>query len=253
MAKKSSTLWLIIALITMFSVPARARDLYWYLAASMTRPGREIVKKFNVEHRPCTIILITGGSGQLLSKIMAAGRGDLYTPAAMTYAVKAKKLGLLKTYRPLIAQTPVFALSAGGGQKIHTWSDLSKPGVRIGLGNPKTMALGKSYQLIEEKMGPELRAKIAANKVAEAVNVSQIISYLKADIIDAGIAFDSTAKANNLAYIEIPAAYNHIEIAPLIRLRSEKSAKDSKQFTAFILNHLNIFKKYGFRPAGNAP
>ncbi len=253
MTKKMSILWLIIALTTIFSIPAGAKDLYWYLAASMTKPGREIVKKFNESRRPCTVILITGGSGQLLSKIMAAGRGDLYTPAAMTYAVKAKKLGLLKTYRPLIAQTPVFALSATGRQNIHTWSDLSKPGVRIGLGNPKTMALGKSYQQIKEKMGPELRAKFTSNKVVEAVNVSQIISYLKADIIDAGIAFDSTAKANNLAYIEIPAAYNHIEIAPLIRLRSEKSARDSGLFTAFILKHLNIFKKYGFQPAGNAP
>lgn len=253
MPKKTSALWIVIAMITAFSVPARAADLYWYLAASMTKPGREIVKRFNQGHHPFTVILITGGSGQLLSKIISAGKGDLYTPAAMTYAAKAEKLGLLKSYRPLIAQTPVFALSAGGRQKIHSWSDLSKPGIRIGLGNPRTMALGKSYEQIKKKMGPQPRAGIARNKVVEVVNVSQIISYLKANIIDAGIAFDSTAKANHLTYIKIPAACNHTEIAPLIRLKSEKNTKSSNLFTTFINNHLNIFKKYGFRPAGTAP
>ncbi|MFW8601822.1 molybdate ABC transporter substrate-binding protein [Desulfobacterota bacterium M19] len=253
MPKKTLTLWVVTTLITAFSVPAGAANLYWYLAASMSRPGREIVKRFNERHHPFTVILITGGSGQLLSKIISAGRGDLYTPAAITYAAKAEKLGLLKNYRPLIAQTPVFALSTADRQKIHSWSDLSKPGIRIGLGNPGTMALGKSYELIKKKMRPQSRTGIARNKVVEAVNVSQIISYLKANIIDAGIAFNSTAKANNLTYIEIPAACNHTEIAPLIRLKSEKSSKNSVLFTAFILKHMNIFKKYGFKPARTTP
>ena len=249
MPKKLLSIWIALALLTAFSGPVKAADLYWYLAASMTKPGKEMVKKFNQGDHPFTVILITGGSGQLLSKIASAGKGDLYTPAAMAYVAKAEKLGLVKNHRPLIEQTPVFALSASGKQKIHTWSDLTGPGVRIGLGNPKTMALGRSYQQIQEKMGPELTAKIAGNKVVEGVNVSQIINYLKADIVDAGIAFDSTAKANNLAYIEIPAAYNHPEIAPLIRLKSEVNEENSNLFIGFILNHLDIFKKHGFRPA----
>ncbi len=250
MPKKLLTILMAFTLLMAFSGPVKAADLYWYLAASMTRPGKEMVKKFNQGDHPFTVILITGGSGQLLSKIASAGKGDLYTPAAMAYVAKAEKLGLVKSYSPLIEQTPVFALSASGRQKIHTWSDLSRPGVRIGLGNPRTMALGRSYQQIQEKMGPELAAKIAGNKVVEAVNVSQIISYLKADIIDAGIAFDSTAKANNLAYIEIPASYNHKEIAPLIKLKSEGSEGNSNLFIGFIRDHLDIFKKYGFRPVG---
>ena len=245
---KLVSIWLTIVASTLFSRPVSAADLYWYLAASMTKPGKEMVETFNRGDHPFTVILITGGSGQLLSKITAAGKGDLYTPAAMSYVAKAERLGLLKSHRPLIVQTPVFALSANGRQKIHNWSDLTKPGIRIGLGNPRTMALGRSYLQIQEKMGPELTARFTRNKVVEAVNVSQVINYLNADIVDAGIAFDSTARANNLSYIEIPEPYNHQEIAPLIRLKSEANEEDTNLFIDFIRNNIAIFVKHGFRP-----
>ena len=64
-------------------------------------------------------------------------------------------------------------------KKISVWDDLLNPGVRIGLGNSKTMALGRSYEKIKEKMGTKLTGKIDANKVVEGVNVSQIVNYLK--------------------------------------------------------------------------
>jgi len=245
--KQLGSIWFAVAILMAFSRSVTAADLYWYLGAAMTKPGREMVETFNRGDHPFTVILITGGSGQLLSKIAAAGKGDLYAPAALSYVAKAEGLGLLKSHRPLIAQTPVFALSASGKQKIHNWSDLTGPGVRIGLGNPKTMALGRSYLQIQEKMGPELTARFTRNKVVETVNLSQLINYLKADIIDAGIAFDSTAGANNLGYIEIPAAYNHPEIAPLIRLTSEANEENTSLFINFIMGNLAIFEKHGFR------
>ena len=248
MMKRSGLIWFAVAILMTFPRPVSAADLYWYLAASMTKPGQEMVETFNRGDHPFAVILITGGSGQLLSKITAAGKGDLYTPAAISYVAKTDSLGLLKSHSSLIVQTPVFALSAGGKEKIQTWSDLTKSGMRIGLGNPKTMALGRSYLQIQEKMGPELTGQFSRNKVVEAVNVSQLINYLKADIVDAGIAFDSTAKANNLSYIEIPAAYNHPEIAPLIRLKSEANEENSRLFIDFINNNLAIFEKHSFRP-----
>lgn len=247
MLKKLVSICFAVVAVTMFSRPVSAADLYWYLGASMTKPGKEMVETFNRGDHPFTVILITGGSGQLLSKITAAGKGDLYTPASLSYVAKTKNLGLLKTHSPLIVQTPVFALSADGRQKIHNWSDLTGPEIRIGLGNPKTMALGRSYLRIQEKMGPELTAQLNRNKVVEAVNISQIINYLKSDIVDAGIAFDSTARANNLNYIEIPEAYNHQEIAPLIILKCEANEENTQLFIDFIMNNLAFFEKHGFK------
>jgi molybdate transport system substrate-binding protein len=240
---------LTVTLFACTSTFSYATELYWYLGASMTKPGQEITKLFNKGNPAFSVVLITGGSGQLLSKISAAGKGDLYTPAGLHYVKKTEKLGLLKNYSRLIDQTPVFALSASGQKKIHTWDDLTTPGVRIGLGNPATMALGRSYLKIQKKMGPELATTFKQNMVVETMNVSQVINYLKTDIIDAGIAFDSTAKANQLQYIKIPQKYNHVETAPLITLTNETNSDNTEYFIQFIRNHLDIFIKYGFQPA----
>ncbi len=244
------TLFVVLLTLILTSAMASATDLYWYLAASMTKPGKEIVKLFNNEEHSFQVILISGGSGQLLAKISSSRKGDLYTPAAMSYVQHVEKIDLLGSVVPLIVQTPVFALSASGKQKISSWDDLTTPGIRIGLGNSKTMALGKSYERIKEKMGAKLAGEIAANKVVEGVNVSQIVNYLKTDIIDAGIAFDSTARSSNLNYIPVPAGYNHQETAPLIRLKSEGNKGNTTLFTEFILANMVIFEKYGFMAAG---
>ena len=236
------------SLVISTSFFSQAADLYWYLAASMTKPGQEITQLFNSSKAPFSVILITGGSGQLLSKIRAAGKGDLYTPAGLHYVKKTEKLGLLKNYSRLINQIPVFALSINGQKKIHSWNELTTPGIRIGLGNPATMALGRSYLKIQNKMGRELATAFEQNMVVETMNVSQIINYLKTDIIDAGITFDSTARANQLHYIKIPPIYNHVETAPLITLNSETNSDNTRRFIQFIHNNLDIFIKHGFQP-----
>lgn len=249
MSKKRIVYLLILTTLTFSTGTAIATDLYWYLAASMTKPGKELVTSFNSEKHPFKVVLISGGSGLLLAKISSSRKGDLYTPAAMTYAQHLEKIGLVASVTPLLIQTPVFALSTTGKDKVNSWEDLMTPGVRIGLGNPKTMALGKSYEKIKKKMSPDLHTKIAANKVVDGLNVSQIVNYLKTNIIDAGISFDSTARANKLDYIVIPKTYNHQEIAPLIRLKSETNRTNSDLFIKFIAANMAIFKKHGFQPA----
>jgi molybdate transport system substrate-binding protein len=242
----------LLALLCFFiptTTNASSSDIYWYLASSMTKPGKELVQRFNDQQHSFQVVLITGGSGQLLAKISSSKTGDLYTPAAMPYVQHVKKIDLLFSVVPFLIQTPVFALSTNGRKKINSWDDLTTPGIRIGLGNPKTMALGKSYEQIKEKMGTKLSDKISANKVVEGVNVSQIINYLKTGIIDAGIAFDSTARANKLQYISIPTVYRHQEIAPLIRLKCESNKTNSNLFTEFIFDNMDIFEKHGFRSA----
>ena len=238
---------LVAVFISSLANPASGRELYWYLASSMSRPGQEIVAAFNQRNQPFTVILLTGGSGQLLSKIKSASKGDLFTPASTSFINQVQNLGLLADHSPLIRQTPVFALSKEGAEKIKSWADLTKSGNKIGLGNPKTMALGRSYQQIKMKMGQELTEKLTANKVVEAINANQIINYLKADIIDAGLSFASTARANDLKYIDIPQEFNKPEIAPLIRL-TIGNQQNCQAFVSFIKANLATFTKYGFGP-----
>lgn len=225
---------------------AWAADLYWYLASSMVKPGKEVAKRFNAEHSNVHVVVVSGGSGQLLSKIVASKKGDLYTPAAADYIAQVQQLGLLEKYQPFIEQRLVFALSKSGQKKIQRFEELHRKGIRIAFGNPKTMALGRLYRRVEEAMGENAAMRLRKNQVVAGLNVSQVINYLQADIVDAGIAFDSAAKANGLAYITLPDSLSLTATAPLIQLKSQRSAVHSRQFIDFLFQSREIFEQYGF-------
>lgn len=229
---------------------AAAKDLYWYLAASMAKPGKEIVARYNQKQTSSHVLLIIGGSGQLLSKIELAGRGDLYTPASDEFLERAREKGLVKSQRLLLYQKPAFGISNGGRAKIKVFSDLVRPGIRLALGNPKTMALGATYLQVEQKMGVKLSGQIRGNSMLEAINISQIVNYLRSDVVDAGLISDTVARANDLDYVDIPESFNVQSTSFLVRLvYSSGDEVDLDRFETFILDQRQIFNKYGFQLA----
>lgn len=238
---------IVLALFLLVSVDLRASDIYWYLASSMAKPGKEITHLFNRRNGSGQVFLIIGGSGQLLSKIYLAKKGGIYTPASRVFLQKAEKLGVVHSYRILLKQKHVFALSASGEKKVSTFSDLAVPGVRIALGNPGTMAIGESYLRIEEEMAKGLAENIRKNTAVVALNISQIVNYLLKDVVDAGVIFDSTARANALKYVEIPEYCNQINAAYLVRLTYQEKQQDLADFEDFIFKQVGVFEKYGFK------
>ncbi|NQU65985.1 MAG: substrate-binding domain-containing protein [SAR324 cluster bacterium] len=231
---------------------AAAKDLYWYLASSMVKPGKDIVAKYHQKQTLSRIFLIIGGSGQLLSKIELAGQGDIYTPASVSFLDRAREKGLVRTERLLLYQTPVFGVSQSGRAKIKTFNDLLRPGIQLALGNPKTMALGATYLQVEEKMGRQLSGQIRANSRLEAINISQIVNYLLSDVVDAGLISDTVARANQLYQVDIPEKFVTRSAAFIIRLAcSTAEEAELERFETFILNQHLIFNKYGFQLAGD--
>ncbi|MFH2131546.1 MAG: substrate-binding domain-containing protein, partial [bacterium] len=227
---------------------ATAGDIYWYLAVSMAKPGREVVARFNEQADGDRVLLILGGSGQLLSKIELARQGDFYTPASDDFLIKASEKGLVQSQRLLLYQKPVFGVSRAGHLKIRAFSDLYRPGVRLALGNANTMALGAAYLQIEERMGRSLAGRIRANSQLEAINISQIVNYLRADVVDAGIIFDTVARANRLDYVEIPESYNSPIGSYFIRLVFSTGSEASlERFETFLFQQTRIFAKHGFQ------
>ena len=156
-------LFLISFCCLFFIRPAFAKspdELYWYLASSMIKPGRDIVHKFNSEHKNIKVLLISGGSGELLSKILASGKGDIYTPASKFFLDKALTAGVVKNYSKLLEQKPVFGLAKKLDEKNITFDDIVSKPYKLAVGNPKTMALGQTFVEIKQKMGEKLSAEI---------------------------------------------------------------------------------------------
>jgi molybdate transport system substrate-binding protein len=221
-------------------------ELYWYLASSMIKPGREIVQKFNHKNKKVKVLLMSGGSGQLLSKILISGKGDLYTPASKFFLDRALQAGIVTNYRKLLEQKPVFGLAKKLEGKNITFNDLVVSHNKLVVGNTETMALGQTFLKIKEKMGTKLSTQIKKNEYVYAISVAQIVNYVLSGVVDAGLMFDSVAKANGISYVNIPERYNVPECAYLVTLKSCTDTEDVKIFEKYIFQHAEIFEKYGF-------
>jgi molybdate transport system substrate-binding protein len=236
----------LIFLLCLFGNTVYSDTLYWYLAASISKPGIEITQKFNASQSEFKVVVIPGGSGNLFSKLLASQTGDLYTPAASDYLEKSNQAGIVLTVTELLKQTPVFGLSSSGSKVIRNFSNLLKPGIRLALGNENTMALGKTYLKIEKKLPLNVNQGIQKNTIVKAMNVNQIVNYVKLDVVDAGIMFETVANSHGLAFINIPERSNVIETAYLITLKFSKHPKQVEKFKKYLAMDKTIFSKYGF-------
>ncbi|MDY0212146.1 MAG: substrate-binding domain-containing protein [Desulfuromonadaceae bacterium] len=237
---------LLFCLVLLIPGAASGADIYWYVAAGMLRPGTEIAQLYNSAQDKHNVILITGGSGQLISKIRASNQADLYLPASSKFLHQAEKYALVQNSQPLLRMWPVFAISPKSKKNIETMEDLSADGVLLAMGNSETMALGEIYQQIEPKLPLDLAKGLHRNTRIDSINIQQTVSYLHQGTVDAGLLFDSVAATHGLRYVEIPAAWNVATQAYLVELKCSKEPEATAEFVAFIRAHKDIFRTHGF-------
>ncbi|WP_025270526.1 molybdate ABC transporter substrate-binding protein [Hippea sp. KM1] len=235
----------IVFILTLFARTAFSYQLYWFSSAAIKKPSQKIAKLFNKTHKD-KVILINGGTGQVLQQMILSKKGDIYTCIDPKFFKIAQKKGLVLGFERFIRLTPVMGLSQKGKQKIKNFKDLFKDNIKIAAGNPKTMALGKTYFHILNKLPIEMASKLKSNVKVEAINISQIINYLKQNTVDAGLVFKSTAKINGFDYVEIPKEFNQIKKGYIAKISFTKNKKAQNELYNFILNHLNIYTQFGF-------
>ena len=234
-------------MILLINSSAYAYELYWYIGSAFIKPSKKVASIFQKQNRNIKITIISGGSQILLQKIILSKKGDIYLPAAKHYEKIARKKGIVIYSRDFIEQIPVFGISKKASNKIDNIYDLCGKNIKIALGNEKTMALGRIYSKIEEKMPENLSKCILKNCVIKATNVAQIANYIKMNIVDAGILFSSVANVFKFKIINIPQKFNVIDKAPLILLKFSTNKKIAEKFLNFIINNRKIFENYGYK------
>ncbi len=237
----------IFALIIFIAVATetKATSLYWFCSAAAKKPSLEIAKLFNKTHKD-KVFLIAGGTGQVLEQMRLSKRGDVYLCLDEKFFTMAKRMGIVLKYKKILKMTPVFGISKRGENRIKSFGDLFRNGVKIAGGNPKTMALGKTYMILEKRLTNKLSKALKKNTAVYAINISQIINYLKLSVVDAGILFKSIAKMNNFKFIEIPNRYNQTKTGYLAEISYGKNREAKDELFRFILSHIQVYSQCGF-------
>ena len=134
-----------------------------------------------------------GGSGTLLSQMELAKTGDLYIPASPDYIAKATadKAVFPETETRIYYLVPAILVQKGNPRNIKSLSDLTRPGLKIAIADPKTVPAGLyAYELLDFN---GLLQGVGKNILAYGTTNEQISTYVILKTVDAAIAWDVVA------------------------------------------------------------
>jgi molybdate transport system substrate-binding protein len=249
--KKRRVRILVAALVLTMSFAAAqaaaAETLNIFVGAGLRQPVDRLVKGFEGKegHR---VFIDYGGSGQLLAKIEATARCDLYIPGAAFYIDRLAKAGRVHSARAIVQHTPVIGVNRKQADRIRGFADLAKPGLRLAMGDPKAMAFGRTAQAICAAAG--LEDAIYANVSVYGATVKQLTLYLTQGTVDAAIIgrADAFQNRDRISIVDIPEAYFQAEIITAAVLKGAPEAAQD------LMNHLGapeavaVFQACGFLP-----
>ncbi len=227
-----------------------AAELRLYAGAGMRQPLDLIVDDFQ-KKTGHEVIIDYDGSGRLLAKLKLAGQGDLLMPGEASYIDKLAA-GVVNSRRRVAGRVPVIAVNRirSGNDSITAMSDLARPGIRIGLGDPQAMALGKTAVTVLERSG--LKGAVLKNTVVFAATVKQLALYVAEGTVDAAIVGrpDALQFQKQVRIVAIPLDFyepDSIEVAVLNTTVDLQAACLLRDFLAEPAA-CEVFEQFGFEP-----
>jgi len=190
------------------------------------------------------------GSACLLPDVCVSRKGDVYLPGELYFMEQAEKRKVVKPgYKVVATMTTVIVVQPGNPKGVKGLADLGRSGLRLGLGDPKAVAIGRAAR--ESLVKAKAWTQAEKNLTMSAQNVSELSNAVKMRQLDASIVWDATAamyNAKEMAVIPIPAQYAVCSPVPAGVVTFTAHAREAKQYVDFLASPeaTKIFLKHGF-------
>jgi molybdate transport system substrate-binding protein len=237
--------------LTGYAVAAsgETQELFLLSGAGLRQPVEELVETFQRE-TGMKVSIEYGGSGQLLARYHATGKGDVFLPGSFFYIERLAEKGEVASSCTIVFHMPVVAVNKKRSEMVKSLSDLAIPGVRVGLGDPKAMALGRTAEEILNNCG--MKDEILKNVIVRAATVKQLALYIVKGDVDAGIIARSDAFQNRDKVVmhKINPKWYSPEIVAAALLKSSKNPDAARKLAQFLCSPAGVetFETYGFKP-----
>ena len=244
----------VLALTFGWSATGLSADLLLFAGAGLRQPTDQLIETFQKETGH-TVRVTYAGSGQLMSSILASGQGDLFMPGSLFYIEKLEKMGRIDSFKKMAAHTAVIGVNIHKGNLIRSLDDLALPGLRLALGDPKAMALGRTALTILSHS--PLKDVILKNVVVYGATVKQLAIYVSQGDVDAAIIgrADAFQFRDTIQLVPIPQDYFQPETIAIAVLKDSKHPEAASRFRDFMASKqgIAVFEHFGFLPlaAGN--
>ena len=245
--KKTAPVLILFTICFLFTLNAAAKELFLYAGAGLRKPTDKIIAQFETQtgHK---VIVNYDGSGKQVPRYLAARRGDLFMPGSYFYINKLKEKDLVLSDRKVVLHIPVIAVNKKCDHRIKTLQDMAAPGIKLAMGDPKAMALGRTSMDIIKNAG--LAQPFLDNVKVYGTTVNQLTLYVLQRNVDAAIVARSNAfmHQDTIDMFEIPDTYYTPEIIGIAILKTVKDKECAEQFQKFVSGPegVDYFKKSGF-------
>ncbi len=218
---------------------------------SASKPAMEEIAGLFEREKKMTVNLIFGGSGTLLSQIELSKQGEIYIPGSPDYISIAKKKKLLieGSDRIIAYLVPAIITPKGNPKNIRSLADLTKPGVRVGIGNPKTVCLGLyAIELLEKN---EMLETVLQNTITFGASCSKTANLAAMNQLDAilGWRVFHFWSPDRMDYVPINEdKIPRISYIPIAIPVHTKDRNLSKMFIDFVLSEKGqaVYEKLGY-------
>jgi molybdate transport system substrate-binding protein len=188
------------------------------------------------------------GSGCLLADICFSHQGDVYIPGELFYVEQARARGFMLDSRVVAQMSTVVIVQKGNPKGIKSLRDLARPGLRVGLGDPEAVAVGRAANESLVKCG--ILDAVQNNVIMSALNVVELGIGVKLKHLDAAIVWDATAHlfSDSVEAVELPDQWRVDCPIPVAVLTFSKHPDAAVQFMNFLASEeaAEVFRAHGY-------
>jgi molybdate transport system substrate-binding protein len=218
---------------------------------SASKPAMEEIAGLFEKEKNIRVNMTFGGSGTLLSQIELSKKGEIYLPGSPDYIIigNRKKLLVENSDKIVAYLVPAIITPAGNPKGIGSLADLAKPGIKVGIGNPRTVCLG--LYGIELLKANHLLGGVMKNVVTHGASCSKTANLAAMNKVDAVLGWKvfQSWNSDRLSYVPIdPDQIPRISYIPISIPIYTKDASLSKAFIDFTLSPKGrrIYRKFGY-------
>jgi len=225
------------------------QELVVSAAASLTNAFGEVGKQFEAANPEVKVIFNFAASGALLQQIDKGAPVDVFASADQKTMDQAKEKNLIlaETRKDFVSNGLVLIAPTDSKLALRGVKDLADPKiVRIALGNPETVPVGRYAQEVLSKAGLWEGLK---PKLIYAGNVRQALDYVSRGEVDAGFVFatDAAVAKDNVQVAAVAEGHQPIRY-PVAVIAGTKKKDLSQRFIDFLLGSQgqSILARFGF-------
>jgi len=209
-------------------------ELLLFCGAGLRLVAEDLIKEFQAKTDIVVRPTFTG-SGCLLAQITIGETGDLYMPGEDYYMDMAAERGYLTDHKIVAYFVPVIMVQRGNPHNIRSLRDLMKPGVRVGIGEPKACAIGDFTVKVLKANGISVE-EFERNVSAHFATAPELGNAMKIQAVDAAIQWDSLARLylDSADVVPFATGEDAVSPVPLGTLRFSKHPDEAKRFLDFV-------------------